>query len=455
MKKIALFILSFIVIGHVNAQHKDYDIGSYKTGDYKRKALDFDFGASGFFKNHMEDGKDQSFNSKLSLTYRQTKNSRKLYENTYLTLAGTIDYRNTDYTEYSSNNSNINNLYKTNRYDYSIRFGRTGYHYLNEKNLFFEFSPWAHLSQSEQIWRREEIRQNSKSMYAYALSNIGIGKGKLEQVEDARQAVYILDDLKNKGVLIRELTTDEINEMATIMTQIKNKRQFDSRIRLIQEIETIDSLLVAKGYLDKTNTTAYYTSLYDNWIYGNTPERLSGHRFSVGITPEYSFNRDKYDYKNEPPYDIYNDSQKRINTLFKGSLYVKYTYEKPVKQKFQNSFSTSLVTSLGKYRLDEHNFYQNSLYLHYGWGYYPNTRTYAGIGLNQSLDEARFSEDYKTFNSDTFLNMNAYYYLSPQLRLFGSCNISYRYTKYDKIDKSYNDKHPRTEFGLGMTYSLF
>ncbi len=465
MKKIIALLFLIIVANCTFAQQNDYDLSNYKTGDYKRKSLDFNIGSSGFFKNDMSDGKQQNFTGSLSATYNQTKNTRKLIEIMSVGVGGSLNFAKDD-DKQSTSTAIYNNKNQTNSNDYYLNFNRQGFHYINENNLFIEFSPSGSLSRSNSInkVRTDRFdfyggvrdiytdRSENNSLNANAQINIGIGKGRIEYVEDARQALYILDELKQKGILLKDLTTEEINVMAATITRIKNKRQFDSRIRLIEEIETIDSLLVANGYINKSNSTAYFTSLYDNWMYANTPERMSGSRFSVGLRPQYSFYRNTYEAKYE--YYDYEYNGKDISTLYMGSLYIDYSYEKPVKLKFQNSLYLSLLNSWGKAR-NTHSMVQSVLNASYGWGYYPNTRTYAGIGVSQHLNWIRYEKDDSQLFSTTALTANAYYYLSPQLRLFGACNIAYSLIRDLNDNENINDKHPRTSFSLGMTYSFF
>ncbi|MFV0417591.1 MAG: hypothetical protein ACK5KT_02505 [Dysgonomonas sp.] len=465
MKKLLLFLCVVAVSTLVYSQDADYDLGSYKTGDYKRKSLDLNFGSNGDFGNTTDYGKVQTFQGKLSLEYNQRKNSRKLYEVIKLGINGNLDYGNKDKNIGVYNSVFYNNQDKVNNNDYGVYFSRLGLHYINEKNTFIEFSPNVDFS-----------RQNlsSSELYSYPYDNrykrkrndlttsvsfkLGIGKGRLENVEDARQAIYILEELKEKGILLRSLTTEEINRIATVMTRIKNKRQLDSRIRLIEEIETIDSLLVANGYIDKSNGGArYFTTLYDKWMYGDTPQRLAGSRFTVGLAPHYYFNR--YKYHQENFYDGYIDDYiydgKSINTLREGRVYIDFNYEKPVNLKFQNSIQTSVISSWGRYRLNDSNHLQSEFLASYKWGYYPNTRTYAGVAFMQILRWNRYRSENNYLQSVTGLSANAYYYLSPQLRIFGDCNISYIFDRYMEMNKNNNDKHPRTRFSLGLTYSFF
>lgn len=458
MKKVILFLCVVAVSAMVYSQDGDYDLSSYKTGDYKRKSLDLNFGSDGDFVNTTDYGKAQTFQGNLSLNYNQTKNNRKLYETMSIGISGGINYDRKDGDIWSSSNGSFyGNRYKENNSNYAIYFDRVGYHYINEKNTFIEFSPNAFLYKNNSNEKTYESYYESynkiknNNLQTSVSFKLGIGKGRLENVEDARQAIYILEELKEKGILLRSLTAEEINKMAAVMTRIKNKRQLDSRIRLIEEIETIDSLLVANGYIDKSNSVAYFTTLYDKWMYGNTPQRLAGSRFTVGLAPYYTFNR--YNRENSQGNSTYDD--KTINTLREGRVYIDYAYEKPVSLKFQNSIHASATSAWGRYRMRDSNHMQSEFLASYKWGYYPNTRTYAGVSFAQRLIWERYKSENNYLTSVTSLSANAYYYLSPQFRMFGDCDISYAFYRDMNMNKNNNDKHPRTAFSLGLTYSFF
>jgi len=50
-------------------------------------------------------------------------------------------------------------------------------------------------------------------------------------------------------VLNRKLTTEEIHAFAQTISTVKNKRFLDARLRMIDEITTVDSVLVNMGVL--------------------------------------------------------------------------------------------------------------------------------------------------------------------------------------------------------------
>jgi hypothetical protein len=76
---------------------------------------------------------------------------------------------------------------------------------------------------------------------------LGIGYGRIENVQDARQAIYIANALSKNGVLTRNLSNSEMFELSQIISTVKNKRFLDSRLRLIEEITTVTSSITRKN----------------------------------------------------------------------------------------------------------------------------------------------------------------------------------------------------------------
>ena len=76
--------------------------------------------------------------------------------------------------------------------------------------------------------------------------SIGWGIGRIENVTDARQAIYILEDFKKNGILSRDLTKDELFEFAQLISTVKNKRFLDSRLHRIDEITTMFNIVTGK-----------------------------------------------------------------------------------------------------------------------------------------------------------------------------------------------------------------
>lgn len=99
----------------------------------------------------------------------------------------------------------------------------------------------------------------------------------------------------------------------------------------------------------------------------------------------------------------------------------------------------------------------SSIQASYALSYYMNTRTYVQGKVSQSLTWDRYSGNPKQdiLFSYTYVGVNAYYYLSPQLRLFGSVGLDYQFQRYTQHNDNLHDKYPHTTFNFGLTYALF
>ena len=115
-----------------------------------------------------------------------------------------------------------------------------------------------------------------------------VGKGRIEPIQDARMAVYILDQLSRKDKLERQPTQQEILAFAEEIAAIKNERFFDARNRRIYEMTRLDSFLRNRNLIHAEDIE-YYTTMNDFWRYANNPSRGSGSRFSLGVEPGYDY----------------------------------------------------------------------------------------------------------------------------------------------------------------------
>ena len=253
-------------------------------------------------------------------------------------------------------------------------------------------------------------------------------------------------------VLNRTLTDEEIYEFAQVISTVKNKRFFDARLRLIDEVTAVDSFLVQSGAL-ATNGASYFTTLYDYWMYGDLFERKSGTEISGGITPGFEFAKDE----EAIAYDC-----KRLSPAIVAD--VRLDYEKPMNLYWQNS---AMVRLYGGYEYlyydyesgvgmeSKLNNYNANLNARYGFGYYPNSRTNINLGVEELLSWNKLANKDADLGSDSYvgthtsLYLDLYYYFSPQLRLAAEGNLGYRYSERD----SYNGW--TGNFVLTLTYSLF
>jgi len=311
----------------------------------------------------------------------------------------------------------------------------------------------------------------NNSIYAGITPAFGIGIGRIESVKDARQAIYILDDLSKRSSLTRHLSDDEIFKFSQLISKVKNKRFLDARLHKIDEISTVDSFLVDNNLLSKSDAT-YFTTLYDNWENGANFERNSGQIFEIILSPSANWSNrdDQYDISN-PVSSIWT---KQNNYNYSADLSFNYNYAKQMNLNWENNFNVSLSGASGyfedKYSTNEGienvrvNSYNNnsiSFLGIYSIGYYPNSRTNLTAGLHQYLKQIfnngiSDNSSFNYFDSQTILRFSAVYYVSPQLSLTGDASIGdfYEQTTFSS-ETSNNTNRLGANFSATLKYSFF
>lgn len=440
---LALFFTGFICFNS-HAQFDNYKLDQYVNPDYKRQSLDFEFNTVGNFsseKNEVTDYDTDKYKSSLwsgdlSLMYKKDQNSLSKQSERLLNLSFNGNL--------STQKNNDSLLTKDNRLDVLIGYADNSRYYFTNKK-FIEFSPAVSgRIRSGKNKTLESKTYDSKSYGMTTSFRLGYGKGRIEHVEDARLAVYLLEDLQSKGVSVKNITPEMIDQLAQCMTAVKYKRHFDSRLQLIDEIATVDSFLLANDIVEKQHSSRYFTTLYDNWQYAGLITRLSGSRFSVGLTPDFYWQKWE------------DEGSNAYHSFLKGGAYVNYTYEKPVNLYWQHSAFVEAEEAVGRNRGMDENYWSTSLRGSLALGYYPNSRTYMTLTLKENFE---FVNDVGAdrIYSATNLGFDMYYYLSPQLRLSANAGVNYYYSKYSSDDTDFKTttNSPKFNFGATLTYSIF
>jgi len=459
-------VLSF----NISAQEYKYDISKYYTPDIVRNELDFSFNTNNSFSNSKAkvDTTRTTYSTQLNGTitpdFTTYTNTRKRVSLLQINGQFIGSYNRNGATYQSSNKSSQTNNY------FNLNYSN---HFYNSSNQFLSLGIssnfQAEISNTTQELNSITSKGSDKTYVLNIIPTVGIGIGRTESVEDARQAIYILDDFLKKGVLTRQLNNDEIFQLSQLISRVKNKRFLDARLHLTDEITSVDSFFVSNKLLDKSGAS-YFTSLYDNWQYGALYSRKSGQSFEINFTPSYYWG-----YAKNSPIDATSAGQLNQHYL-KGILSLTYTYEKPVNLNWQHSVSTSLSgnTSFNNNRSQSGNDYYPgndivsqqdyfndrsvNIVGSYALGFYPNTRTNLNARISQnfqfinqkSLDDSSNNWD-KSFRSNTNISFSAYYYLSPQLRLSLAANLANNYTNYYSTNYNYLSGG----FGGTLSYSFF
>jgi hypothetical protein len=491
IKKIlgAILLLSIIICmstGNLAAQEQ-FRLSDYKNPDYKWKLLDIKFGLDGdnrFNKQEIEFGTSEKqnsfqFGSGLGADYYATKNSRHYqgYQNFHL--SGSVNSNNYNETDMVENLTNT----RKSSYQSFVITAQTINRFYNDKNRFAEIDLDFHGQLNNSTGKYSDdletypfnYKNASYSHIVLASLPLLIGSGRIEEVQDARLAVYILDDLTKSGDLKRVPTNEETMAFAQFITETKNQRFFDSRIRKIAEITAIDSFLTVLN-LKSQSDASYYTLLNDNWDNSSGPVRETGGRFSVGLVPaiDLTYHNSQQFYRdtlNNP--DVIDNFTHRANShddSWNLDVVVGYAWEKPASLYWQHSLNTGIAYSLyyeelnskiydrdtltieNSSRLDSPNL---KLDIGYTIGYYPNSRTSIKLGIITSYNQFWGKEtgtgmedrDAGKIIVNNGLVLSCYYYISQQVRF--SMNISSGYSF-----KKENQLQPGDESGYEITHNL-
>lgn len=445
--KISIFLiltgLSFVT----KSQQSNYNLRNYKNPNYKYKSLDLRFNfASPFSSFDSEDigygkGHTFSFRSNINCLYHRYSNSENFQGEQQLNSG--FD------TDISQSKSNRNSFLQKNN-------SQSGSFYLNTKLInrfyissqrFIEIDPIIGLStglSNNKLTRLgiapvDQFEQNKSTSLSTSISiPVLIGNGRIEQVQDAQLAMYILEDLQKSGLLKEQIQDNQVEILAMQLTKLKYKRNFDNRLQKIAEMNSLDSL-IHKLNLVSDHGVALFTILRDNMDYANNPVRESGTRYYLALKPKlnYIFNSSHYKAGENEDYigaDVKQESKNnRISVGFCSGI----VQEKPISRTIQQSLFAevnasyiSLIDKLTSPANTDNRDIKASVFpsidIQSGiaYGYYPNSRTWLTAGWSVYTGYFYTNQEINGIHQNTnnlYIytgpTLNAYFYLSPKMRL--------------------------------------
>jgi hypothetical protein len=477
---------------------ESFKLSDYKNPDYSYRTLDFDFNLNGnnslfrdnFANNLLNSRTYTRFDAMFNPTYYARKNTASYqgYQEGSLSFhpAWSNNRETTEspsFFEETSKNigqftrfqaQSTNRFYNQKQQFVALDFGlrSTASHSKSDR----ESTPKTYPFNYKHIYQDYEIVTNI---------NVMVGIGRIEEVQDARLAVYIIEDLEKSGDLTRKPDANEILELAHFITSIKNERYFDQRLRHISEITAVDSLLAALG-LKGTSGASYYTLLNDNWSYSAGPVRNSGSRLSVGFGPYLSYKSyEGLDFihdsiANQAQLSDYKNERNETRAIKSLSIIANYSMEKPINLYWQNSTHFSAGYSISNEERNtkfveqevvktdnaiESKFNRLSISASNTVGYYPNSRTSVQMGASGSYSH-RFivpdsDDEFNTSIISATIYASADYYVSPRLRLnlYFSSDAWFETEKWmfagtEKKQKEQFNKFS-TSLVAGFVYSIF
>jgi len=409
---IALLFLFTAFSLKIFSQSDTFDISEFKLPEIHRRQLDFNADFYGY-SNTSEyidtsvygNDKHSSVNGKMNIHFSSFQNTRKVQSRSSATLI-------LNGSGHKYNSQSQNDEVKEQSYSplFSLDLERRRY-FKNE--TFLGTSAFLHFlyNYDNSTTDYPSVEYPQKNYSLSTVIPIAVGKGRIEPVQDARQALYIIDALEKEGRLRKDINRRDIENFADLVAKLNSERYFDYRIQRMHELEALDSFLVA-NHLVRESDARYFTVLSDYWDYGNRQARYSGNRISVELYPGYNlYNSTTY----ESPYEA---------LIIYGGL--EFIHEKPINLYWQNTLR--VYSYAGKIKsLDKDKNLFNYLYaipdLSLGISqiisYYPNTRTNMSLNYGLTWGNNFKGSDGSEANHGLGLNgrFNINYYFSPQLRL--------------------------------------
>ena len=294
------------------------------------------------------------------------------------------------------------------------------------KNKFIELGADGYGSSSRGEYNTKnapEISRQNYDEYSIAL-NTGIGIGRLENITDMQNALWLNKALEKSNSLDRPLSAAELHELGRSITKANNTRVLDSRKRIQFALETVDSFFQKNNLLSKADIK-YFSNLNDILFFAFNNYRLSGTEKFIRLTPVIS------DYRNDNSQN--NTAQKFEERALIKSLNFSVGINKhvPLNLAHQNNFGAAL--QLNYIEQDYSNRFftsgtitnelknsatrkQAALDLFFEHAIYPNTRTAVNIRM-QTLSGIEELEKNTEFFGSARVDGDFNYFISYRTRL--------------------------------------
>jgi len=268
----------------------------------------------------------------------------------------------------------------------------------------------------------------------YIAINTGIGKGRLENVTDMQNALWLYKELQQEQCIRGALTADELTGLGQTITRGNNTRVLDARKRTKFILETVDNYLQQKGAITKTDIR-YFSSLNDILFFAFNNPRYSGTEKFIRLTPGLNSSNE------DMPASIYKVEHRFTNkSVILNAGIRKFT---PSNLVHQNNFGANVKLSYQAIDFSDRFFNFNSdtlsyenkskpaikqagIYLFFEHAIYPNTRTVVTIGVYAENGYQDF-ESTKGYYGKNSLIGTLNYFISYRTRL--TCNLGASHDK--------------------------
>lgn len=498
MKIQLFFTLAFLMLCSATLLAQNYDLNSYDFRYQKNRglSLDFDLGNSG---NQNFNSKQDTFFADSSFQNEGRSSSSFNFNPSYFSFVNTdalqrsvnanlgsdfsIDLVNEKSTYFARVNE------RTTDVDLDLNYSNTSRFYKGDKFRYLRISTSSSFDTDGTQRKRSDEQDSDFKSYSFnnrTSFSYGIGAGRTNDVRDAVQAMFIIQDLKKvSGV---SFTNEQLEGIAQGITQIRNARYLDFRIGYKMQIKMLDSVLRENG-ISGENSIDYFTTISDNWLYANRAFRTTGRRWThyLSVGNQYGFSKTNLKYPvGISPRNYYDQS---AYVAPEASLNTDYIYSTQKSLYVQNSYGFSVSSGLlyensrhvvldSEFPIDQDTFnrvsaqenvvWNTTLRGSYAYLYQANTRNLFRVLVNPSISYSRWLPEYSanqfaknnsTLAPDLRVTSDYYHWFSPHLNLraSGIVGSNFRFTQQEDEFIFYKEQNTGLYYTLtlGLNYQLF
>jgi hypothetical protein len=430
MRKI-LLSLSFSILFQIVFSQPDSVLRNFKYRIDHFRAIDFSVGAGGSFSNtkYPFTSKNNSSSGNIGANYYFLKSTDRVLLNASAGIAS------------SFNSSKDEDLADNNR---SKSFYSSAYFTL--LNKWFNRNSFTELgldgSLGIQSYKMTETnppghfrnKDDNESLTLHA----GIGKGRLENITDMQNALWLYQALTEENQLSGQLSPEELNELGRTVTKANNTRILDSRKRTRFILETVDNFFQKKKLIPIADIR-YFSNLNDVLFFAFNNNRLAGTEKYIRLTPSVVFfNMNQWDnilltvYENKittktgrlsAGFGRYRPVNLRHQNDYGASLFLNYLQQDNTQKYFTGGIPTNVTTLSQEVKQAGLNFF-------FAHSIYPNTRT--SISFNLQSEDGYVDNGYGTgFFGRADLSGSLNYFISYHTRLSCSLGATYQNNYYE------------------------
>ena len=412
MKRTGSVLMLITLLLPVMLMSVDYNLNNYQEPDNFEHGLNFGLYNEGYVNS--KDHEDRTNNvANISANYFARKYNRKSILNISL-------FTEFDYDIYSFNSSDsLQYDFDTPEFNFNFNISAELRQYLY-KDWFYNINAncYAHnyYTDSDSKSADYNLTSNSKRYRYSEYAMIGIGYGRVEDVSQACQAVEILSELEQAGLLARAVKSGDVESLANRLVQLTTLRLFDSRLDNMEKVRQINSELFEQGLLSEANIESLLIimDLYDlgsvftrrsGWdIYpefgiDNIDGYGDGNTEKVYVDTIYSDytrdNEDNYGLRTYQPGLCFNYYQVlSSNWQLEASGSYGYFWSEYDNEELEIRRSETSPDSTWEKREYDKEGYNLGLDLELSW--YPNTRTEFWSRINYDISDSDYDEEYQS-----------------------------------------------------------